>query len=66
MCGICGIVSLAGEAVDPAVVEAMNEMLVRRGPDSAGTFAEGAVDRAAHPHARVNLDQTLGRVPACL
>jgi asparagine synthase (glutamine-hydrolysing) len=63
MCGICGIVSLAGEAVDPAVVEAMNETLVHRGPDSAGTFAEGAAAIAARRLSIIDLeggDQPIG------
>lgn len=39
MCGICGIYSFGGEA--PAVVDAMNDTMVHRGPDDAGTFADG-------------------------
>src|SRR5436309_15533393 len=63
MCGICGIVSLTGETVDPAVVEAMNETLVHRGPDSAGTFAEGAAALAARRLSIIDLeggDQPIG------
>ena len=47
MCGICGLVSLDGAAVDPDVVAAMNGTLVHRGPDSSGTFVEGSVGLAA-------------------
>jgi asparagine synthase (glutamine-hydrolysing) len=47
MCGICGLVSLDGAAVDPDVVAAMNGTLVHRGPDSAGAFVEGGVGLAA-------------------
>src|SRR6187200_2342091 len=47
MCGICGLVSLDGAAVDPEVLAAMNETLHHRGPDSSGTFVEGNVGLAA-------------------
>src|SRR4051812_7720012 len=56
MCGICGIVSLAGEAVDPAVAGAMNETLVHRGPDSAGTFADESAVLAARRLSIIDLD----------
>jgi len=43
MCGICGIVSLAGGRVDRDAVERMNASLAHRGPDSGGVHvAEGA------------------------
>ncbi len=63
MCGICGIVSLAGETTDPAVVAAMNETLVHRGPDSAGSFAEGPAALAARRLSIIDLeggDQPIG------
>jgi asparagine synthase (glutamine-hydrolysing) len=63
MCGICGLVSLAGEAVDPGVAAAMNETLVHRGPDSAGSYAEGPVALAARRLAIIDLaggDQPIG------
>src|SRR3954471_853316 len=63
MCGICGIVSLAGETADPAVVAAMNETLVHRGPDSAGTFAEASAALAARRLSIIDLeggDQPIG------
>jgi asparagine synthase (glutamine-hydrolysing) len=37
MCGIAGIVAASGQAVDPAVLDAMTETLVHRGPDGRGT-----------------------------
>src|SRR5918912_1017352 len=43
MCGICGLISLDGRAVDPAVLDAMNETLVHRGPDSGGRYVDGGV-----------------------
>jgi asparagine synthase (glutamine-hydrolysing) len=63
VCGICGIVSLAGEAVDPAAVAAMNQTLVHRGPDSAGSFVEGAAAIAARRLSIIDLeggDQPIG------
>src|SRR5437773_10299656 len=63
MCGICGLVSLAGATVDPAVVAAMNETLVHRGPDNAGSFAEGPVALAARRLSIIDLeggDQPIG------
>ncbi len=41
MCGICGLVSLDGSAVDPGPLEAMNASLAHRGPDSEGAFVDG-------------------------
>ena len=63
MCGICGIVSLEGENVDPAIADAMNETLVHRGPDSAGSFAEGCAALAARRLSIIDLeggDQPIG------
>jgi asparagine synthase (glutamine-hydrolysing) len=54
MCGICGIAS-SGGAVDPARVAAMSETLVHRGPDSDGSFANGAVALAARRLAIIDL-----------
>jgi len=42
MCGICGERSFAGP-VDAAVVRRMRDMLVHRGPDDAGLYAEGVI-----------------------
>jgi asparagine synthase (glutamine-hydrolysing) len=56
MCGICGIVSLAGETVDSASVEAMNETLVHRGPDSAGLFADGSAVLGARRLSIIDLE----------
>src|SRR3954465_4652600 len=47
MCGICGMVSLDGGAVDERAVRAMADALVHRGPDSEGVFADGPVGLAA-------------------
>src|SRR5215212_4256110 len=61
MCGICGAVS--GGAVDPAVVDAMSEALVHRGPDSNGLFSDGGVALAARRLSIIDLelgDQPIG------
>jgi asparagine synthase (glutamine-hydrolysing) len=47
VCGICGIVSLAGAPVDRARVERMNDSLAHRGPDSAGIYLAGGAALAA-------------------
>ena len=46
MCGICGLVATGGAAHREAL-EAMNETLVHRGPDSAGMVVSGPVGLAA-------------------
>jgi asparagine synthase (glutamine-hydrolysing) len=43
MCGICGLVSLDGSAVDSTPLTAMNEALRHRGPDSEGSLVDGPV-----------------------
>jgi asparagine synthase (glutamine-hydrolysing) len=56
MCGICGLVSLDGGIVERAVVEAMNDALVHRGPDSGGAFVDGVVGLAARRLAIIDLE----------
>ena len=41
MCGICGELRFDGAPPDMQAVERMSEQLARRGPDHAGTFADG-------------------------
>ena len=55
MCGICGIVSLNGAKIEGSVLESMNETLVHRGPDSGGSFVDGAVGLAARRLAIIDL-----------
>jgi asparagine synthase (glutamine-hydrolysing) len=55
VCGICGYVSLDGRHVDRDVLEAMNERLVHRGPDSAGVFVDDGVGLAARRLAIIDL-----------
>ncbi|HWW19819.1 MAG TPA: asparagine synthase (glutamine-hydrolyzing) [Steroidobacteraceae bacterium] len=43
MCGIAGIVALAGAAPDSATIQAMCDAIRHRGPDDAGYFVEGPV-----------------------
>ncbi len=56
MCGITGMASLSGDPVDPGVLEAMNEALFHRGPDSTGTFLGGPVGLAARRLAIIDLE----------
>src|SRR5918999_780935 len=63
MCGICGVVSLTGDAIDPIALEAMNETLFHRGPDSAGMLLDGPVGFAMRRLAIIDLaggDQPIG------
>ena len=55
MCGICGIASASG-AVDPDRLERMSATLVHRGPDSHGTFVDGAVGLAARRLSIIDLE----------
>jgi asparagine synthase (glutamine-hydrolysing) len=48
MCGICGIAGARPDSeVDHAVLNAMNDALIHRGPDDAGQWIQGAVGLAA-------------------
>jgi asparagine synthase (glutamine-hydrolysing) len=38
MCGICGVLSLDGQALDPAIGERMMDLLRHRGPDDGGSL----------------------------
>ena len=40
MCGICGEIRLDGEAASRGIIERMNELLARRGPDDEGVFLD--------------------------
>ncbi|MBN2304478.1 MAG: asparagine synthase (glutamine-hydrolyzing) [Anaerolineae bacterium] len=42
MCGFCGILNLDGTPVPPDVLDAMNAMLIHRGPDQGAAVIEGA------------------------
>jgi len=54
MCGICGIASVAGPP-DLERLAAMSDLLVHRGPDSAGEHLEGPVALAARRLSIVDL-----------
>ena len=43
MCGICGELRFDATSPDLAVITRMSETLARRGPDHAGTYADGPV-----------------------
>ncbi len=47
MCGICGLVEIAGGAPDRDLLERMNQTLFHRGPDSGGVHLEGRAGIAA-------------------
>jgi asparagine synthase (glutamine-hydrolysing) len=55
MCGICGLVSLDGRAVDPNVLDSMNDSLIHRGPDSEGLYVGGRAGIAARRLAIIDL-----------
>ncbi len=60
MCGICGIVALDGENLDPAGVRSMLDRMVHRGPDAEGMFEAPGVIAGARRLAvidRVHGDQ---------
>lgn len=46
MCGICGIIQRAGESVERALLQEMNERLQHRGPDGDGFFVRENVGLA--------------------
>jgi asparagine synthase (glutamine-hydrolysing) len=55
MCGICGLVSLHGGAVDRGLLEEMNGTLLHRGPDSGGVHIEEGAGLAARRLAIIDL-----------
>jgi asparagine synthase (glutamine-hydrolysing) len=56
MCGICGIASPdAASPPDPAILAAMSETLMHRGPDSEGTILDGQAGLAARRLAIIDL-----------
>jgi asparagine synthase (glutamine-hydrolysing) len=56
MCGICGLVATGGGAPDREALEAMNQTLVHRGPDSAGMVVNGPVGLAARRLSIIDLE----------
>jgi asparagine synthase (glutamine-hydrolysing) len=63
MCGICGIHSLRGQAIEREALERMNATLVHRGPDSSGVFHDGSIGLAMQRLAIIDLgggDQPIG------
>ena len=43
MCGVAGLLDLAGRPADPSLLERMAASIRHRGPDDAGVHAEGPV-----------------------
>jgi asparagine synthase (glutamine-hydrolysing) len=54
MCGICGFVSLASWSA--ATLQAMNDVIVRRGPDGEGSLLTGGVGLAMRRLAIIDVD----------
>ena len=46
MCGICGVIHLAGKPVTQRLLKAMNDTLLHRGPDGEGYYIDGHVGLA--------------------
>ena len=57
MCGIFGGLSLAGSAIDKAIVERMSQQVARRGPDDRGEFYDGPVMLGHRRLAIIDLSQ---------
>jgi asparagine synthase (glutamine-hydrolysing) len=56
MCGICGTFDFTdGQPADPAVIEAMNDSLIHRGPDGGGVHLNGPVGLAARRLAIIDI-----------
>jgi asparagine synthase (glutamine-hydrolysing) len=56
MCGICGIATTHG-AADVEALRAMADLLVHRGPDSAGEHVDGGIALAARRLSIIDLEQ---------
>jgi asparagine synthase (glutamine-hydrolysing) len=52
MCGITGVIRFDGAPVDVAILDAMVDRLVHRGPDDRGTWTDGSV---GFGHARLSI-----------
>ena len=62
MCGIAGVVRFDGGIVDPALLAAMADQLVHRGPDGHGVWVDGSVGFAHRRLSIIDLSP-LGRQP---
>ena len=63
MCGICGVIALAGDPVEEKLVIAMRDTLGHRGPDEAGTWLSPD-HRVGLGHRRLSIiDLKSGRQP---
>lgn len=61
MCGICGVLNLNSEVVDPKAIEKMAKTLQHRGPDESGVYAKG---RIGFGHRRLSIiDVSSGQQP---
>ena len=63
MCGVCGVVDLAGGPTDPDLVTRMMGRLAHRGPDGSGYYRD---EHAALGHTRLAIIDTAGGAqPMC-
>ncbi|MCA9888205.1 MAG: asparagine synthetase B, partial [Anaerolineae bacterium] len=72
MCGICGVIHLDGQPIEPDVLQAMNNALTHRGPDDAGYYINdnvglamrrlSIIDVAGSPQPLYNEDESVGVV----
>lgn len=72
MCGICGVIHLDGQPIEPDVLQSMNNALTHRGPDDAGYYINdnvglamrrlSIIDVAGSPQPLYNEDESVGVV----
>jgi len=62
MCGICGVLQLDGQSVEPKVLDRMNEVIAHRGPDGEGSWIDGPIGLAHRRLAIIDLTES-GRQP---
>ncbi len=56
MCGICGLIYLDGQPVDPRALRSMNGQLQHRGPDGDGAYIAGSVGMAMRRLKIIDID----------
>ncbi len=62
MCGICGVLQLDGQSVEPKVLDRMSEVIAHRGPDGQGSWIDGPIGLAHRRLAIIDLTES-GRQP---
>jgi asparagine synthase (glutamine-hydrolysing) len=56
MCGIVGVVDTVAGGVPPPLLAAMRDVMIRRGPDGAGQYVDGAVGMAMRRLSIIDLE----------